>query len=75
MQTTDGSAQDNCLAATMLGNKVAQFKVAEQELMDKCRANINENPIASIAMAVGVGFVLSQLLSCRKTVCLVVEKK
>jgi ElaB/YqjD/DUF883 family membrane-anchored ribosome-binding protein len=48
-----------------LGVKGEQLKGAEVRLMDACRGSVREHPVASLGIAVAVGFVLSRLLSSR----------
>lgn len=54
--------------AEVLGEKGAQLKTAEEELVDSYREYIRDNPIRSVGIAVTAGFLLSRLLngcSCR----------
>ena len=54
-------------AAKALGEKGEQLKNAEQQLLKNCRSYISDNPITSVGIAAGVGFLLSRLLSSRQT--------
>jgi ElaB/YqjD/DUF883 family membrane-anchored ribosome-binding protein len=49
-------------AAEALGEKGQQLKNAEERLMEDCRGYVRENPITSLAIALGAGFLLSRLL-------------
>lgn len=49
-------------AAEALGDKGQQLKNAEERLMEDCRAYVRENPVTSLAIALGAGFLLSRLL-------------
>lgn len=48
-----------------LGVKGEQLKGAEARVMDACRGSVREHPVASLGIALAVGFVLSRLLSSR----------
>jgi ElaB/YqjD/DUF883 family membrane-anchored ribosome-binding protein len=48
-----------------LGKKGKQLKNVEQQFVENCRGYINENPLTSLGIAVGAGFLLSRLLSGR----------
>jgi ElaB/YqjD/DUF883 family membrane-anchored ribosome-binding protein len=52
-------------AAEAIGEKGAQLKNAEQELMENCRGYVRENPLTSLGIAAAAGFLLSRLLSGR----------
>ena len=52
-------------AAEALGEKGEQLKNAEQQLLKNCRSYIGDNPITSVGIAAGVGFLLGRLLSIR----------
>lgn len=45
--------------------KGEQLKNVEQQFVKNCRGYIDKNPVASLDIAVGVGFLLSRLLSGR----------
>jgi ElaB/YqjD/DUF883 family membrane-anchored ribosome-binding protein len=49
-------------AAEALGEKGQQLKNAEERLMEDCRGYVRENPVTSLAIALGAGFLLSRLL-------------
>jgi ElaB/YqjD/DUF883 family membrane-anchored ribosome-binding protein len=52
-------------AAGAIGQKGEQLRNAEQQFIEDCRAYIHENPVASLGIAVGAGFLLSRLISGR----------
>ena len=52
-------------AADALGAKGEQLKGVQVRVMDACRGYVREHPVASLGIAVAVGFVLSRLLSSR----------
>lgn len=64
-EAVDKAANAANQAADALGKKGEQLKNAEQQLVENCRGYIHENPVASLGIAVGVGFLLSRLLSGR----------
>lgn len=48
-----------------LGAKGEQLKGVEGRVMDACRGSVREHPVASLGIALAVGFVLSRLLRSR----------
>lgn len=52
-------------AAEAIGEKGAQLKNAEQQLMENCRCYVRDNPVTSLGIAVAAGFLLSRVLSGR----------
>ena len=52
-------------AAEVLGQKSEQLKNMEQQFLEHCRGHIHKTPAASLGIAVGVGFLLSRLMSSR----------
>lgn len=52
-------------ATDAIGAKTEQMKDAEQRLIAHTRTYIIENPLTSLAIAVGSGFILSRLMSHR----------
>jgi ElaB/YqjD/DUF883 family membrane-anchored ribosome-binding protein len=52
-------------ASEVLGETGQQLKAAEQRLMANCRGYVRDNPVTSLGIAVGAGFILSRLLSAR----------
>jgi ElaB/YqjD/DUF883 family membrane-anchored ribosome-binding protein len=62
-EKTHQSAQTQATEA--LGKKGKQLKNVEQQFVENCRGYINENPLTSLGIAVGAGFLLSRLLSGR----------
>jgi ElaB/YqjD/DUF883 family membrane-anchored ribosome-binding protein len=61
----DKVANATTQAADALSQKGEQLKNAEQQFVENCRGYIHENPLASLGIAVGAGFLLSRLLSGR----------
>ncbi|WP_394808893.1 YqjD family protein [Nitrosomonas sp.] len=51
--------------ADKIGEKGVQLKHAEQRLTKECSIYIRDNPLTSVGIAMGVGFILSKLLSNR----------
>ena len=52
-------------AADAIGEKGAQLKQAEKQMLDNCRGYVRDNPATSLGIAVAAGFLLSRLLSSR----------
>lgn len=51
--------------ANKIGEKGDQLKYVEQRLTEECSIYIRDNPLMSVGIAVGVGFIPSKLLSSR----------
>jgi ElaB/YqjD/DUF883 family membrane-anchored ribosome-binding protein len=64
-EAVDKIASATNQAAEALGEKGAQLKNAEQQLMENCRSYVRDNPITSLGLAAAAGFLLSRLLSGR----------
>jgi ElaB/YqjD/DUF883 family membrane-anchored ribosome-binding protein len=64
-RTSDKIASAASQAGEVLGEKGQQLKAAEQRVMANCRGYVRENPVISLGIAIGAGFVLSRLLSAR----------
>jgi ElaB/YqjD/DUF883 family membrane-anchored ribosome-binding protein len=64
-EAVDKIANATNQAAEALGEKGEQLKNAEQQLMESCRAYVQDNPITSLGIAVAAGFLLSRVLSGR----------
>ena len=64
-QAVDSMAEAASKAADSLGIKTAQLKEAQERLMESCSAYVQENPLASLGIAVAAGFLLSRLVSSR----------
>jgi ElaB/YqjD/DUF883 family membrane-anchored ribosome-binding protein len=62
-ETVDKVADATRHAAESLEKKSAQLKNAEQQFVEDCRGYMHENPVTALALAVGVGFILSRLMS------------
>jgi|GEM_PF-1611207 len=73
--TTDELPQENCPMAELLSQKVGQLKIAEQQLIENCRTYVQDNPVLTLTVAVGLGFVLSRVLSRNKNLCPVADAK
>ena len=52
-------------AAESLGVKADHLKQAQTHLTEACGSYMRTNPMASLGIAVGIGFVLSRLLSAK----------
>lgn len=61
----DRVANATTQTAEVLGQKSEQLKNVEQQFLENCRSYIDKNPVASIGIAVGAGFLLSRLMSSR----------
>ena len=61
-EAMDKAANATSQAAEALSEKGEQLQNLEQHLVKKCRGYVHDNPITSLGMAVGVGFLLSRLL-------------
>ncbi|NOU21029.1 MAG: DUF883 family protein [Methyloglobulus sp.] len=64
-EAVDKVANATSQAAGVLGQKGEQLKNAEQQFVENCRGYIHENPVASLGIAIGAGFLLSRLMSGR----------
>lgn len=64
-QAVDSIAGAASKAADTLGVKTAQLKEAQERLMESCTSYVQENPLASLGIAVAAGFLLSRLVSSR----------
>ena len=62
--TVDKVANATTQAAEALGQN-EQLKNVEQQFVEDCRGYIHKNPVASLGIAVGAGFLLSRLMSRR----------
>ncbi len=67
-ETVDQIANAANRTAAALGEKGQQLQDTERELMKNCREYVRDNPITSLGIAVGGGFLLSRLLSGHHTV-------
>jgi ElaB/YqjD/DUF883 family membrane-anchored ribosome-binding protein len=61
-EAVDKIADATRRAAEALSEKGQQVKKSEERLMEDCRSYVRENPVSSVALAVGAGFMLSRLL-------------
>lgn len=52
-------------ATRQWGTKSEQFKTAQQKLTEDCRVQVREKPVAALAIAAGIGFLLSRLFRSR----------
>jgi ElaB/YqjD/DUF883 family membrane-anchored ribosome-binding protein len=52
-------------AGEALSEKDEQLHKIEQNLIKNCRGYVHHNPIVSLCIAVGVGFLISRLFSSR----------
>lgn len=61
-EAMDMVAQATSEAAEALSEKGEQLQDLEQHVVKNCRGYIHDNPITSLGIAVGTGFLLSRLL-------------
>jgi ElaB/YqjD/DUF883 family membrane-anchored ribosome-binding protein len=61
-EAMDKAANATSQAAEALSEKGEQLQNLEQHLVKNCRGYVHDNPVTSLAIAVGVGFLLSRLL-------------
>ena len=64
-EAVDKASKVTNQAADTLVEKGEQLKNAEQRLMKKASNYVRDNPITSVSIAVGVGFLLSRLFNNR----------
>jgi ElaB/YqjD/DUF883 family membrane-anchored ribosome-binding protein len=64
-RTVDAMAGAASQAAQTVGRKAEQFMNAEAQLVQSSRTYVRDNPKTSLAIALGIGYVLSRLLSSR----------
>jgi len=64
-EAVDKAASATSQAAEAVAKKGEQLRNAEQQFVEDCRGYIHDNPVASLGIAVGAGFLLSRLLSGR----------
>ncbi len=62
-EAVDKIANATNQAAEAIGEKGAQLKNVEQQLMEDCRGYVRDNPVTSLGIAIAGGFLLSRLLS------------
>ncbi len=62
-EAVDKIANATNQAAEAIGEKGAQLKNVEQQLMENCRGYVRDNPVTSLGIAIAGGFILSRLLS------------
>jgi len=62
-EAVDKIANATNQAAEAIGEKGAQLKNAEQQLLENCRGYVRDNPVTSLGIAIAGGFLLSRLLS------------
>jgi len=55
-ETVDKIANATNQAAEAIGEKGAQLKNAEQQLVENCRDYVRDNPVTSLGIAVAAGF-------------------
>ncbi len=65
MKTKDKLAHASSQAVDLFSEKTGQLKNAEQHLVDNCRGYVQDNPLISLGIAVGLGFLFSRLLGNR----------
>jgi ElaB/YqjD/DUF883 family membrane-anchored ribosome-binding protein len=62
-KTADKIAAAAGQAGEVLEENGQRLKAAEQRAMEQCRGYVRDNPMTSVAIAIGAGVVLSRLLS------------
>lgn len=62
-EAVDKIANATNQAAEAIGEKGAQLKNVEQQLMENCRGYVRDNLVTSLGIAIAGGFMLSRLLS------------
>jgi ElaB/YqjD/DUF883 family membrane-anchored ribosome-binding protein len=61
----DKVANASSQAAEALSKKGEELHSIEQSLVKNCRGYLQDNPVAALGIAVGVGFLISRLFSSR----------
>jgi ElaB/YqjD/DUF883 family membrane-anchored ribosome-binding protein len=64
-EAMDKVAHATAQAGEALSEKGEQLHNIEQNLVKNCRGYVHDNPIVSLGIAVGVGFLISRLFSSR----------
>lgn len=64
-ETVDKATKGTQHAVDKIDKEGVQLKHAEQRLTEECSIYIRDNPLTSVGIAMGVGFILSKLLSSR----------
>jgi ElaB/YqjD/DUF883 family membrane-anchored ribosome-binding protein len=64
-EAMDKVAYATAQAGEALSEKGEQLHNIEQNLVKNCRGYVHDNPIVSLGIAVGVGFLISRLFSSR----------
>jgi ElaB/YqjD/DUF883 family membrane-anchored ribosome-binding protein len=64
-KATDKASKVANQAADTLSEKGEQLKNIEERLVEKCIDYTRENPLTSVGIALGVGFILSALFKDR----------
>jgi len=62
-EAVDKIANATNQAAEAIGEKGAQLKNVEQQVLENCRGYVRDNPVTSLGIAIAGGFLLSRLLS------------
>ena len=52
-------------AVDTLGENAEQLKNAQAKAVEQCRGYVRDNPLMSLGIAIGAGYILSKLLSSR----------
>ena len=64
-QAVDKAKDAATQAAESLGVKADHLKEAQTHLVEACGSYMRTNPVASLGIAVGVGFLLSRLMGAK----------
>jgi ElaB/YqjD/DUF883 family membrane-anchored ribosome-binding protein len=65
-QTVDKFMRVASTTAETVANKSEQLMDAQERLTEECRVYIRQKPVTAMAMALGVGYLLSRLLTSKK---------
>lgn len=64
-EAVDKAAEVSHRAAETLSEKSGQMMDAQERLMEHAREYVRENPVTSLGIALGSGFILSRLMGHR----------
>lgn len=64
-EAVDRAAEATYRAAETIDVKTEQMKEAQERLMEQAREYVRENPVTSLGIALGSGFILSRLMGHR----------
>ncbi|WP_020161393.1 MULTISPECIES: DUF883 family protein [Methylobacter] len=64
-EAVERAAEVSHKAAETISEKSEQMKDAQERLMEHAREYVRENPVTSLGIALGSGFILSRLMGHR----------